>query len=362
MPRIMSFSDPGEIGLVTQLNDNTTPRDQETQGGGTRSRIRSMKQLIVGLLLLVAAPARADVLLVLNKADATLMIVDLASMKSVATIPVGEGPHEIAVSDDGKVAVGVNYGTGPHPGSTLSVIDVAGRKERRVTLPGLLRPHGIVAAGSHFYFTAEGSRAVARFDPSTDHVDWIGGTGQDVTHMLVVKGTKVYTANIGSDTVSVLDLANAPRQIALKQVAVVKGPEGIDLSPDGSELWVASRVPNGGINIIDPKSDTVIRTIPTTTTFANRVKFTPDGKRVLVSDTTAARLLVFDAATKELLKTIETAAGPAGVQLAPDGSRVFVACSNARQVQVIDLKSLEVTGSIETGNTPDGLAYARTAR
>jgi len=320
-----------------------------------------MKRLLL-ILLVVAMPAGADTLFVLNKADATLAMIDLATMKSVATIPVGDGPHEIAISTDGKLAVGVNYGTGANPGTTLSVIDVAERRElRRVSMPGLLRPHGIQAIGSRFYLTVEGSRAVARYDAVANRFDWISGTGQNGTHMLVVapSESKVYTANIGSDNVSVLDLTNAPRSIALRHIAVGKGPEGIDLSPDGNELWVASRVPNGGISVIDPKTDTVTQTIPTTSIFANRVKFTPDGKRVLVSDTTGNKLFVYDAATRELVKTIVTADGPSGIQLDPDGSRAFVACSGAKKVQIVDLRKLDIAGSIDTGNVPDGLAYAK---
>jgi YVTN family beta-propeller protein len=320
-----------------------------------------MKRLLL-ILLIVAMPAGADTLFILNKADATLTMIDLATMKSVATIPVGEGPHEIAVSQDGKLAVGVNYGTGPNPGTTLSVIDVAERKElRRVSMPGLLRPHGIQAIGSRFYLTAEGSRAVARYDAVANRFDWISGTGQNGTHMLVVapSESKVYTANIGSDNVSVLDLTNAPRLIALRHIAVGKGPEGIDLSPEGNELWVASRVPNGGISVIDPKTEAVTKTIATTSIFANRVKFTPDGSRVLVSDTTGNTLFVYDAATKELAKAIVTADGPSGIQLDPDGSRAFVACAGAKKVQIVDLGKLEISGSIDTGNVPDGLAYAR---
>src|SRR5213076_1335979 len=141
----------------------------------------------------------------------------------------------------------------PNPGTTLMVVDVAARKElRRLVLPGLLRPHGIQAVGARFYFTAEGSRAAARYDAAADRVDWIGGTGQETTHMLVVVPgeKKIFTANIGSSTVSVLDLSNAPRLIGLKQIAVAKGPEGIDLAPDGGALWVAGRTAEGGMSII----------------------------------------------------------------------------------------------------------------
>jgi YVTN family beta-propeller protein len=320
-----------------------------------------MKHALAALLL-TAFVAKADTLLVLNKRDATLAFVDPSAMKVVAKIPTGEGPHEVAASEDGKIAIVCNYGTGPNPGTTLMVVDVAARKElRRLTLPGLLRPHGIQAVGSRFYFTAEGSRAVARYDAAADRIDWIGGTGQETTHMLVVVSgeKKIYTANIGGNSVSVLDLSNAPRQIGLKQIAVVKGPEGIDLAPDGSALWVAGRTAEGGISIIDPKTDAVVRTIPTTTTFANRVKFTPDSKQVLVSDPTAGDLTVFDAATGAVVKKIVTAAGPSGILFTRDGKRLYVSCAKAQKVQVIDPATWSVVGEVETGNEPDGMAYAR---
>lgn len=320
-----------------------------------------MKRLALALLF-VTLSARADMLLVLNKSDATLQFVDAASLETLGTISTGEGPHEVAVSDDGKIAVVANYGTAPNPGMTLSVVDVVTRKQiRRFTLPGLLRPHGIVAVGSKFWFTAEGSRVIARYDAANNQIDFISGTGAEVSHMIVVaRGEKtLYTANIGSNSVTAIDLSGAPRSIMLKQIPVVQGPEGIDLSPDGGELWVASRVPNGGISIIDPKSRTVAQTLPTTTKLANRVKFTLDGKWVFVSDPDANTVLVYDAATKEIIKSINMAEGPSGVVMAPDGKRAFVACANAKKVQVIELESLSVTHEIETGNVPDGLAYAR---
>ncbi len=320
-----------------------------------------MKSALASLLLF-ANLAAADTLLVVNKRDATLAFVDPAALKVLGKVSTGEGPHEVAVSDDGKTAVVCNYGTGPKPGSTLTVVDVAGRKElRRVALPGLLRPHGIQAIGSRFYITTEGSRAVVRYDAAADKFDWISGTGQDGTHMLVVAPDekKIYTANIGGNTVSVFDLANAPRMIGLKNIAVAKGPEGIDLAPNGSALWVAGRTPEGGITIIDPKTDVVTRTIPTTTKFANRVKFTPSGAQVLISDPQQNEIWIFDAATGAQTKKITTAAGPSGIQLTPDGKRLYVACANAGKVQVIDTASWAIVGEVETGTEPDGMAYGK---
>jgi YVTN family beta-propeller protein len=315
-----------------------------------------MKHLALALLL--AATARADTLLVLNKADATLAFVDPASLQVTAKIATGNGPHEVAVSTDNSVALVANYGTGPEPGSTISIVDIAGRKElKRLSIP-LLRPHGVFAIGSHIYVTAEGSRVVARYDVQSGAIDWISGSGANVTHMVVVLPgeKKIYTANIGSDSVSVFDLTQAPRLIGLKHIAVGKGPEGIDLSPDGREIWVSHRG-DGALSIIDAATDSVKQTVTTGTKMANRVKFTLDGKRVLVSDPPSSAILVLDAATHQLLQKIDTAEGPSGILIAPDGKRAFIACSNAGKVQVLDLDSLTITGSVATGNQPDGMAY-----
>jgi len=299
-------------------------------------------------------------LLVLNKADSNLAFVDPASLQVIARISTGNAPHEVAVSTDGRIALVANYGTGPEPGSTISIIDIAGRKElKRLSLP-LLRPHGTFAIGSHIYFTAEGSRVVARYDVSSGAIDWISGTGANVTHMVVVMPDekKIYTANIGSDSVSVLDLSNAPRAVALKQIAVGKGPEGIDLSPDAKQIWVSHRG-DGALSIIDTSTDTVTQTVTTGTKMANRVKFTLDGKRVLVSDPPSNAVLVLDAASHQVVKKIDTEAGPSGILIAPDGKRAFIACSNAGKVQVLDLGSLTITGSVATGNQPDGMAWVK---
>ena len=298
-------------------------------------------------------------LLVLNKADATLAFVDATSLRVLSKIPTGNGPHEAVVSADNRIAVVANYGTGPDPGSTLSIVDVATRKEmKRLALP-LLRPHGLYAIGSHIYFTAEGSRVIGRYDVASGAIDWISGTGANVTHMVVVMPgeKKIYTANIGSDSVSVLDLANSPRAIALKQIAVGKGPEGIDLSPDGKELWVSHRA-DGGLSIIDTATDAVTQTLAIGTKMANRVKFTLDGKRVLISDPPSSQVLVYDATSRQLVKKVDVEKGPEGILIAPDGKRAFVACSDAGKVVVLDLDSLTVTGSVATGNQPDGMAYA----
>ncbi|HEV8525265.1 MAG TPA: cytochrome D1 domain-containing protein [Terriglobales bacterium] len=310
------------------------------------------------LLALLSLPAHAQQLLVLNKTDNTLAIVDAASLKVVATVPTGMGPHEVAVSNDGKTAYVANYGSGPQPGSTLSVVDLGTLKAREVSLGALQRPHGITESGGKIYFTAEGSRLVARLDPASERVDWLMGTGQLVTHMVVVapKLNKLYTANIGSDTVTVVNLsASGPQQ--MKQIATGKGPEGMDLSPDGKELWVGPRG-DGGLAIIDTGTDTIKQTLQVGKA-PIRVKFTPDGKRVLVSDAAAGEVIIFDPAARKEVKRIPVGEAPVGIQVTPDGKRAFVAATRADKVFEIDLEKLDVGRSLSPGREPDGMAWAK---
>jgi len=318
-----------------------------------------MKHAVAALLLafcsLRAQSPPHSVLLVLNKSDDMLAVVDPESLQVLRRIPTGRQPHEVTASADGRFAYVSNYGTGPAPGKTISVIDLKAATGKEVPLGALLRPHGILEAQDRVYFTAEGSRVVARFDPASQSVDWLMGTGQAGTHMLVVaaRANKLYTANIGSDTVTSIALS-APATV--KQIAVGKGPEGMDLSPDGGELWVGTRG-DGGLSIIDAAGENVKETLHLGRV-PIRVKFTPDGARVLVSDTAAGELIVLDAASRKELKRLPIAGEPVGVLVTPDGKRAFVASTHGNKIFEIDLQKLAVSRSFETGREPDGMAWA----
>jgi len=316
---------------------------------------------VAGLLMAAAAAAQpaADTLIVLNKEEATLVLVDPASGQILGRVPTGEGPHEVAVSSDGRTAFVGNYGA-QTPGSTLSVVDLTARKAlRRVDLGPLRRPHGMAAAGSRVYFTAETNRLIGRYDAASNQVDWLLGTGQAGTHMVWVSGdeTTIVTANIGSDSVTVMQRGENPLAWNQTIVQVGKGPEGFDVSPDGRELWAAhSR--DGGVSIVDLASKKVVQTIDAGTRRSNRLKFTPDGRLALVSDLDAGDLVVLDVASRTVSKRIPLGKMPEGILMAPDGSTAYVAVNADDHIAVVDLKALEVVRKITTGDGPDGMAWA----
>jgi YVTN family beta-propeller protein len=167
----------------------------------------------------------------------------------------------------------------------------------------------------------------------------------------------LFTSNIGSDSVTLLQRASDPSGWTLTNISVGKGPEGADLSPDAREFWAANSG-DGTVSIIDVAAKSVVQTLDLRTNRSNRLKFTPDGKLVLISDLGANGLVIVDAVSRKEIKRLNLGRQPEGILVLSDGSRAYVALAGEKSVAVLDLKSLEVTARIPTGNDPDGLAWA----
>ncbi|QTE39879.1 YncE family protein [Mucilaginibacter gossypii] len=315
-----------------------------------------------------ATPSR--VLLALSKGDHNLAIINPVTLKVIARIPVGSDPHEVIASADGKTAYVSIYGGGSL--HELSVIDLVAQKALpAIDTKPLMGPHGLTFAGGKVWFSAEGAKAVGRYDPATGKFDWAMGTGQDRTHMIYVidDEKKVFTTNVSSATVSILEdsllkpmgppggFAPPARHDWVQTVIpVAKGSEGFDVSPNGRELWTAG-AEDGNISIIDIAAKKVTATIDAKVAGANRLKFTPDGKRVLITSLRTGDLFIFDATSHQEIKRINTGHGAAGILVDDDGSRAFIGCTSDNYVAVIDLNKLEVAGHIDIRGA-DGLAWA----
>lgn len=329
----------------------------------------------VALLLATAPQVRAQsALIVLNKSDAQASIVDIASGKIVRTYPTGDGPHEVAVAPDGRTAVVGNYGN-QVAGSSLSVIDLAGTgAPRTISIGEYRRPHGIVwlKDGRRVLVTVEASRALLVVDVRAGVVEKAIPTDQNGTHMVALAPDErmAYTANIGSGSVSRIDVA-AGKAVQVKVTG--KGPEAIDVSPDGKEVWAADRQLDF-LTILDAATLDSLGALPTLR-FPNRLKFTVDGKRALVSNAAAGAITVYDAVKRTQLATIQipfdpakkkaevvlgdmgNSAVPLGILMEPNGKRAWVATAALGEVVEIDLATLSVSRTIHAGNNPDGMAF-----
>jgi YVTN family beta-propeller protein len=340
--------------------------------------------LPAGLLLALGVSAihaqTQSSLLVLSKHDHTLAIVDPSTLQVTAKVPVGNDPHEVIASTDGSTAYVSNYGFGAY--NTLTVVDLGAAKALGTIDLGALRgPHGLAFADGKVWFTSEVAKAVGRYDPASHKIDLILGTGQNRIHMINVSTDiqHVVATNVNSGTVSLIDqeIVHAPMGPPPGSggppagppmprtdwnetvVHVGHGSEGFDISPDRKEIWVAN-AQDGTVSIIDYASKKVVQTLAANVSRANRLKFTPDGKRVLIS--AGPDLVILDAATRAEIKRLPIGHGGGGVLVQPDGVRAFVSCSPDNYVAVIDLHTLEVVGHLEVGGEPDGLAWAVRSR
>jgi YVTN family beta-propeller protein len=315
-------------------------------------------------------------LVVLNKAEATASLINLGDGVVRATLATGHGPHEAAVSPDGKLALVGNYGTRSEPGSTLTVLDLTSDTVvKTIDLGEYRRPHGLLwlPDGRRALVTAEANKALVEVDVATGEVLEAYATHQEVSHMVDVAmgGTKAFVANIGSGSVSVIDLEKGVNQQTVETGA---GAEGITATADGREVWVTNRSADT-VSVLDAESLEIVATIPCAS-FPIRAEATPDGRHVLVSCARSGDIAVIDTVKREIVRRIDQdlkaadtegrlfgdrfdqSSVPIGIVIHPDGSRAWVAHTNADVVAEVDLESWKVVRLLTAGKEPDGMAYS----
>ena len=336
----------------------------------------------LGAALLTTPASRSQatehpVLLALSKTNHTLAIVDPVTLKVMARMPVGPDPHEVIASADGTRAWVSNM-LG-NQGHELDVLDLVNHKALpSIDTAPMVGLHGLDFQGGHVWFTAQGAKAIGRLDPATGKTDWIMGTGQDFTHLIRVMpdGQTMFVSNAHSASVSIIENREIPpdpmhsgppgppnagpprRDWSVTTIPTSQGTEGFDVSPDWKELWTAA-ASDGKLWIIDTTHRTVAASIDAKLNGANRLKFTPDGKRVLISILSTGDLFVYDVASRKQVTRVSLGKGCAGILMDPDGSRAFVGCTAANYVAVVDLHTMTVTSHLDVGGGPDGLTWAK---
>jgi DNA-binding beta-propeller fold protein YncE len=302
-------------------------------------------------------PADArGILLIGNKGENTLSFVDLASGRELGRAATGRMPHEIAISPDGRQAAVVAYG-----GQTIDIFDVASRaKVRTIDLSPNQGPHGLAwLADGRILATTERSQSLTIVDTRNgDRISAIS-TGQQGTHMVAVTAdaARAYTANIGSGTVSLLDLREGTK---LRDIAVGGRPEGIALSVDGRTLWVGD-LEGARVQAFDTASHerlAEVRTGPVPI----RVAASPDGRWIVTSNLGCGCLTIIDARTRAPAREVPVSGSDASRQVtilfSRDGRFLYAAETGRNQVAEIELASGRVTRRLPAGAQGDGLAIA----
>lgn len=313
-----------------------------------------MRTALAALALLSATPIAAQTLIVGNKGEDTVSFIDLATAKERARVATGKMPHEIAISPDGKQAAVVAYG-----GTTIDIFDVASAKKlRTIDLAPNQRPHGLLwLADGRLVATTEASQSIAvvALDGKVTGIK----TDQQGSHMVAITpdAARAFVANIGSGTVSVIDLKAGKK---LRDITTGGKPEGIAVTPDGKQLWVgdldAPRVQAFDTTSYERLAEVAIPPV------AIRVLASPDGKWIATGNIAAGSISLIDPATLKVARTIpvsgEQDAGQVTLLFSPDSKRLYAAETGRDQVAEIDIASGTVLRRIPAGKNGDGLAIA----
>jgi DNA-binding beta-propeller fold protein YncE len=307
--------------------------------------------------------------IVANQASDTISLIDLAKMEAYRHVDVVDGPHEVAVSSDGKRVIVTNYRKRGEPAQkTLSLISLPDGETIKVIDLGAYRaPHDVHWVNdTHVVCTVEDNQALLLVNVDSGAIERVFNTGRGGSHMLALAQdhSRLYSSNMsGGGSVSVFDFQSGEK---ITDIDTGKECEGVGVTPDGRWIWAGNRAEDT-VSIIDAEKLEVVKTLDSPG-FPYRVEFTPDGRRVLVPHARSGSLMVGDVAAQEVLKYIPLGLtqvdepSTAGVFPHPDNRHAFVTVRNDNSMLVIDLESGETLGRVEVQSSPDGVGYSPVQR
>jgi YVTN family beta-propeller protein len=303
-------------------------------------------------------------LIVANKGEQTLGIIDPDTCRQIATVPEeGITGHEVAASPDGKrafVPIYGNSGVG-HPGTDGQLLRVIDLKERKIVgtvdFGKGVRPHCAVVGpkNGRLYITTELQNAITVIDPQTLKIVESIPTGQAESHMLAITrdGRRGYTSNVGPGTVSALDL-EAKKVLAV--IPISGTAQRISISVD--DRWVfTSDQTKPQLAVIDAAANKVKGWVPLPGTGYGTAP-TPDGHWLVIAIPGKNKVAVVDLAKMKVAHEVDVPKSPQEVLVRPDGAVAYVSCDASKQVAVVDLKDWKLDKLIDAGAGADGLAWA----
>jgi YVTN family beta-propeller protein len=314
---------------------------------------------LVGHRDVVSAQAAASgTVLVANQQSASATIIDLAT-RAETTIDVGVGPHEAAISPDGRWGVVTIYGT-QTPGNALAVIDLASKKVvRTIDLGEYRRPHGaafLPGSTTTVAVTSEASQNVVVVDITAGKILSAMPTRHPGSHMvgITADGKHAFTSNVPWGGITELDLES--RTFA-RDLTVAAQTEGIAVTPDGATVWVGSNS-TGTVSVVETKTWKVAETL-SGFGMPYRIGVSPNGALAVICDPQQNAIHIADVSSRKITGSVGALPSPRGVFIAPDNRTAFVTFGGDNSVGVIDLVERTLKTKFPVGTSPDGVAYGR---
>jgi YVTN family beta-propeller protein len=372
------------LALAAACSSNNDPETAPSPRGGQRrtdAQFDSVRRNTVIENDRPDLPARAGMLVVANQQGASATVLNAATLQTIATVPVGVGPHEVAASPDGRWAVVTNYGDATTQGNTLSVIDLAAPTPvvaRTIDLGEYHRPHGaaFVGTGAKLVVTSETSQRLLLVDFASGRVDTALATNARGSHMVAVQrdGRRAWTANITEGNVTEFDLEH---RRTTRTLPGASANEGIAATTGGVQLWVGSNDAHT-VTVIDVAHASKIATLEG---FGStyRIGISRSARFAVVNDPVRNRIWLYEVPSRRLLAELDLSkapgvkastggaaggpsAGPEGVTFDPIADFAYVTLHGTNQVVAVDLAHNTLTATGGVGAGPDGIAFSPLAQ
>ena len=317
-------------------------------------------QIRLALFALLLPPSlAAQTLAVAFPDENRVLLFDGRTYDSVASVPVGQGPHEIASAPDGRhLYVGNTGGSPESKRHTITRIDVAEPTRTSAIDPGDcegLHDLQVSPSGTLLWVGCARVRAVNEIELATGKLRRRWPIEPDGGWILraTPDERRVYVAHLEGQAVSVVD-----RESGAASAVAGPGPQyGIDVLPDGREVWVTAP-DSARVTVLDGTSGRVLAVMQSWGNGPGRLRFTPDGRLAVVPHDAPKALVLVDVASRKSVASIPLPAEPKVLALSPDGRFAAVSHPDAKAVSIVDLGRRAVLRTIAVPGKPDGVAYS----
>lgn len=297
------------------------------------------------ICLFVVLPVKAGVLVIAYMDESKVVLVDGKTYKTLAVLDTGKNPHEVRVSPDNRRAYVA-------AGKTITVVDLKNRKIRANFDLGEYAAHDIRVSRDNrrLWLACARKEAILELDAESGKVLNSYQTKQKGAWFVEVTPDerKIYTPNLEGKSVSVITRATGETKIIPFEHPVY----GIDITPDGKQIWVSGR----DVTVIDTATDKIITTIKAPEADTGRIRLTSDGKKAIVA--LLKKVIVYDVKNRRLISEIEVGASPKVLTLSADNRRVFLTNPDDNSVSVVDIVAGKQLTAFQTGKKPDGIGWA----
>jgi YVTN family beta-propeller protein len=275
-----------------------------------------------------------------------------AEGRRLAGVKVGEHPHEIVTSPDGKYLYisdnGILWMTyAGAGGNTISIIDRAKQtKAAVISLGEYRRPHGMAVdpASNRMVCTIENPSGLLLIDLAGRKVLRKYDTGGKAPHMVLLSkdGRYAFVSNTETATIGAVHLETGKVTV----IPTAARPQGGVLSADGATAYITNSEGNA-ITILDTKGLKTLGTIATGKG-PGRVAIAPDG-RTLVYNLQAGEAVGFaDIAGRKQTAVVPIGGAPLSLTLSHDGTHAYLGIQDQDKVVVVSIKDRKIARTFQT--------------